>query len=158
MPSLRNPLGCLSLFVLVACQHTTPTESADTDAAKTLHPDAALPCPSKDFSTFFTAFAENKAIQRHYVSLPLKQMTQNREAEPEPVPVMRMLSGSEISFPVIPDASQRKARSLSLRVDTVAGNEAIASLYGENTDYLVYYIFNNTNACWRLVGIEDWSL
>jgi len=154
---LVNPLWCIPLLVLMACQHL-PTKQASKDASQSVHSGAAFACPSTDFSAFFAAFAENTAIQRRYIAVPLKQMTLKREAEPEPTPVVRMLNGPEISFPVIPDAAQRKTRSLGLRVDTVLGSEAKASLYAGDADYLVYYIFDKADACWRLVGIEDWSL
>ncbi|MFY0581022.1 hypothetical protein ACN28S_48325 [Cystobacter fuscus] len=62
-----------------------------------------------------------------------------------------------MKFPVLPSQSERKAKSLELRVNPPASGHAELVLWQPDTDYQVSYFFRK-NACWELERIEDRSL
>lgn len=121
-------------------------------------PDVANPqCPSQEFAGFLNAFAENVEIQKAFTKFPLKRQQLDLEAEPEPKPVLRLLSRSQVKFPIIPNAAERKTKSLNFRVDELNARRAKVILVKSDTDYQVSYFFRK-NSCWKLEHIEDWSL
>ncbi|NMO15242.1 hypothetical protein HPC49_01800 [Pyxidicoccus fallax] len=114
-------------------------------------------CPSQDFSEFIEAFAESTEIQRAFTSYPLEIQQLDLKAEPEPRPFTRSLERHQVEFPVLPGQSERKAKSLELRVNPLASGHAELVLWKRDTDYQVSYFFRK-NACWELERIEDGAL
>ena len=114
-------------------------------------------CPSQDFPEFLKVFSENVDIQKAFTKYPLKKQQLDLDADPEPEPVLRNLQRGQISFPVIPGESERKLKSLTLRIEKVEPKKAKLSLVKADTDWHVLYFFSK-NACWNLERIEDWSL
>ena len=115
-------------------------------------------CPATDFRDFVSLFTEREDIQRKFVNIPLRKLTLDHDAVPEPTPFVRTLDFKEVAFPVIPNAAARGEKSLSIRFDKVLDSEAQISLFVEDSDYLVSYIFGKAGSCWRLMRVEDWSL
>lgn len=117
----------------------------------------SIQCPSTDFLIFLNAFADGEKVQRAFTAYPLRKQQLDPDAEPEPRPVTRWLKRQEVGFPVIPPSVERAKDSLELRVVEVSGDKAKVTLEKPDTDYQVSYFFDRKD-CWRLVGIEDWSL
>lgn len=114
-------------------------------------------CPSVEFDSFFDAFSERIEIQMEFTKFPLKKQLLDLNAEPEPRPVFRLIGRKQIRLPLIPNAADRKIRSLNLAVEKLTEREAKVLLTKSDTDYQVVYFFRK-NSCWRLERIEDWSL
>lgn len=114
-------------------------------------------CPATDFSEFLNAFVDSEELQHLFTMMPLKWQQLDLDAEPEPKQVLRILDSQEIKFPLIPSPSERRAKSLTLKIEYLSDHRAKVVLDQSDTDYQVFYFFSK-NACWRLERIEDWSL
>lgn len=114
-------------------------------------------CPSTNFRSFFDAFSERIEIQKVFTRYPLTTMHLNLEATPEPKPVYRSLSKTQIKFPVMPGAAERHSKSLMFRIDRLTPYRAKVTLIKSDTGYQVSYFFTRAS-CWNLYRIEDWSL
>lgn len=148
-----NNLRCLMVaWVVAVSSQTLALERSSSDAEQ-----QQLACPSQDFSAFLNAFAERVEVQRAFTTYPLQKQHLESGADPEPKPVVRNLSRSQVSFPVIPAASERKLKQLTLRAEPVGDSAVKLFLVKADTDYQVVYFFNK-DACWRLDRIEDGSL
>lgn len=151
--SVSTLFRCLArLAVLIALVIGNGAFAHDTQKKK-----PEIKCPSTDFSVFLKAFADAEHVQRAFTADPLRKQQLDPDAEPEPKPGTRWLKRQEVSFPVIPPSLERARDSLELRVVEVSGDKAKVMLEKPNTDYQVSYFFDRKD-CWRLVGIEDWSL
>ena len=114
-------------------------------------------CPAHDFSNFIKVFSENVNIQIAFTKYPLQQQKLDLNAEPEPKPVMRKLLRDQVLFPVMPNALERRKKSLVLKIDEERLNHVNLTIFKEDTDYKVSYFFKKYS-CWHLERIEDWSL
>lgn len=92
-----------------------------------------------------------------FTKYPLKQQQLDLNAEPEPKPVVRKLRRDQVSFPVMPNETERKQKSLVSRINENKSNHVTLTMVKSDTDYQVNYFFNR-NSCWYLERIEDWSL
>ena len=119
--------------------------------------DRLVQCPADDFQVFLSIFTEDVQVQRSYTNFPLKELHLDINARPEPKPVIKSLSRSQVLFPVIPNMVERNAKGLKIRFDQVGMLQSKISLRKEDTDYLVIYFFVK-DGCWKLTQIEDWSL
>ena len=118
---------------------------------------AAPTCPTQAFDTFLTAFANDVAIQKAFVTQPLQSESIDALAEPEPRPVTRMLSFDELHFPLMPNLQRQALDGLQL-VKTISGNgEMEVKLVKPDTDYQVLFFFRN-DGCWKLYRMRDDSL
>ena len=96
-------------------------------------------------------------IQIAFTKYPLQQQKLDLNAEPEPKPVMRKLLRDQVLFPVMPNALERRKKSLVLKIDEERLNHVNLTIFKEDTDYKVSYFFKKYS-CWHLERIEDWSL
>ena len=65
-------------------------------ALGTVGAQAAPACPARDFPGFLAAFADDVAVQKAFVAVPLRSDTIDPEAEPEPKPVTTMLGADAL--------------------------------------------------------------
>jgi hypothetical protein len=109
------------------------------------------------FAAFLDAFADSEALQRRHTAAPLTMMHQDKDAQPEPKPVVRRVRARDIPFPVVPPAAVRQHHALRFRIDSERAGKARVTMFKDDTDYMVKYFFDR-GPCWRLVRVEDWSL
>lgn len=147
-----------AIFFLIfpACSYVFALDPASTPV-KPISGGRKIACPSRDFSEFMTVFSENTETQMAFTKYPLKQQRLDANAEPEPKPVTRKLRRNQVSFPVMPNETERTKLSLVFRIDEKKPTHVKLTLAKRDTDYQIYYFFI-LNSCWRLVRIEDWSL
>ena len=154
-----------ALLVLVSCvascrastsAHAPPP--ASPQAANTASGAATTAsCPSQDFGTFLTAFANDAGMQEAFTRRPLHSDSIDVAAEPEPKPVSRMLDGAELRFPLMPSQQRQEQEGLKMRWTLNGNDKAEVLLAKEDTDYRTAYFFIR-NDCWRLYRIRDDSL
>lgn len=144
------------LLAISASGHSHALDSDAKPVGKAIINCPAV-CPSQEFSKFLKAFSEHKDTQMAFTKYPLKRQQLDLNAEPEPKPVIKSLGRHQIEFPLIPDELERKAKSLTLRIDKVTSKKAKLTLLKIDTDYQVSYFFSKSG-CWKLERIEDWSL
>ncbi len=106
---------------------------------------------------FLEAFSESNEVQKAFTRSPLVKQQVDAAADPEPKPFVRSLERHQVTFPVLPNKTEREARSLVLRVDQLDSREAKLRLFKDDTSYQVRYFFRK-GACWELERIEDTSL
>lgn len=148
------------LLLLLGASACGPNESASAPGA--LAPAGAavdsitVACPSTDFPAFLAAFAEDPVLQRAWTRFPLEQLVVV-DSVPEPTPVERSVTREQATFPLLPNAEQRSADSLELRIEEAEAGRKHVVIEKPDTDWVVTYIFAH-DGCWRLIRIEDWSL
>ena len=144
------PISALCL-ALVACNNPAP-------GLQTTDHSSAVTCPSQDFNTFLQAFANDVRLQKAFVADPLQSDFVDATAEPEPRPVTRMLTASQLHFPLMPDAQQQVRDSLETRQITLNATQASVKLVAEGTDHQIRFFFKRTGGCWQLYHIANDSL
>lgn len=118
---------------------------------------AAPACPSAKFPVFFAKYADSIALQKAYTDFPLSHVMLDHAAQPEPRQVKTRLARAKLSFPLVPPAAVRKQQGLAFRIDEAGDNNARATLFKEDTGYLVTYVFRK-DGCWKLERREDLSM
>ena len=116
-----------------------------------------IPCPGKDFPTFFEKFSNDENIQRSYTMTPLRKLTLDITAYPEPTVSIKKLKYFELSFPIIPLKNERKINLLETSIIKINTTEAKSKLFKPDTGYQIEYYFIYKNNCWMLINIEDWG-
>lgn len=135
-------------------------------AAAAADPKAALPalapsvaaraCPSQDFDTFLQAFTEDVKVQKAYTQRPLQTETVDGNADPEPKPVIALLDGDALHFPVMPNTEKQLADGLVLSQTELNGDKEVM-LAKPDTDYQLSFFFRK-GECWTLYRMRDDSL
>lgn len=115
-------------------------------------------CPSQDFSDFLRAFGESVEIQKAFTRYPLKKWHLDINAESEPKPIFKSLGKSQIDFPLIPNAIERKRINLDIWVDGLSEKHAEATLRRRDGDLHATSFFFSKTGCWTLTKIEDWFI
>jgi len=160
VPSVTNKMLRIFLVLalclaLAACDNSAPgLQTAEPAAA---HSSVAA-CPSQDFNTFLHAFANDVRLQKVFVADPLQSDSVDATAEPEPRPVTKMLTASQLRFPLMPDAQQQMHDSLETRQIVLNTTQASVKLVSEGTDYQITFFFKRTSDCWQLYRIKNDSL
>ena len=112
---------------------------------------------NNDFGLFLNTFTENIEFQKAHTKIPIEKLIVDSSAEPEPKPIEILLPQEKITFPIIPNKTERTKNKLSLSVKEKANDTVKVVLFKEDTGWLVFYIFKK-NSIWQLVRIEDWSI
>lgn len=142
MPMIR-PAHTL-LASALACAVTGPAHAA------------APACPSQDFGTFLTAFADDVAVQKAFVATPLRSESLD-PTDLEAKPVTKLLSAAQLHFPLLPSTQKQAADGLKIKRSATSPDEMHATLFKPDTDMQVTYVFKQ-HGCWQLVRIVDESL
>ncbi|MGO1069111.1 hypothetical protein [Lysobacter sp. CA199] len=128
--------------------------AAPPAAAKSAAPAQA--CPSQDFDAFLKAFAEDAQLQKSYTQRPLQSETIDADADPEPKPVIAMLDGDALQFPLMPSAQKQQADGLVMSQTELNGDKEVM-LVKPDTDYQLSFFFRK-GECWTLYRMRDDSL
>ncbi|WP_375768699.1 hypothetical protein NR798_44650 [Archangium gephyra] len=118
-------------------------------------PQAA--CPSQDFGTFLTAFANDASVQEAFTVRPLRIDSIDAAAEPEPKRVTRRVDGAELRFPLLPSLQRQQQDGLTMRWAPDGDDKAEVFLSKPDTDYQTSFFFIR-KGCWLLEWIQDDSL
>lgn len=154
---MQHTLHWLAAFLLLAFGAQGYAFGGDgASHTKITGPGATTQCPSADFQAFLGTFTESVHIQKAFTHFPVEKLIVV-DADPEPKPVVKLLSRSQVSFPVISNSAERKEKGLAIRIDQVGKKKAQITLRKEDADYQVFYLFSK-DSCWKLTRIEDWSL
>ena len=149
--------GVVAFFVVVASIHA-PVLAGDGNLEK-LAPEttrAEINCPSQNFAQFFRTFSSDVAVQRGFTHYPLKT-SKAVNVRPAPRQVEKMLSESEVKFPIVPNAHDRKQLKLTYKVRKLGEQRIDVILEKPDTDYLLIYKFTKQD-CWKLMAFESYSL
>ena len=150
---MLNRRSTVSLFLLswlAACKASTGADA----------PEAASPtvaCPSQDFRTFLTAFANEPGVQEAFTRRPLQSDYVDAAANPEPRRVHRTLDGADLQFPVMPSLQRQQQRGLEMRLTPNGDDKVEVVLVKPDTDDQTAYFFIR-EGCWKLDRIRDDSL
>ncbi|WP_076728340.1 hypothetical protein [Methylobacterium radiotolerans] len=126
-------------------------------ALGTVGAQAAPACPARDFPGFLAAFADDVAVQKAFVAVPLRSDTIDPGAEPEPKPVTTMLGADALRFPLMPSLRTPKTDGLKQALSAAGADAMRVKLFKPDTGLQITYTFRRA-ACWTLVRIEDDSL
>lgn len=141
-------------LALAACHDEPPSPARQTESS----PAGASPtCPATEFDSFFKQFESDVAIQKAYTSVPLESSSIDPNAQPEPKAIIKRLSQSEITFPVIPGKDRQNKDGLKLKRTDVSPTEVTVQLSKPDTDYQMSFHFRS-EGCWHLYRVEDESL
>jgi hypothetical protein len=152
----------LAMTVLLGACKATPQQNApDTRpavATSTTAPASAMSaCPSPNFDSFLKAFMGDVEIQKKFSAEPLESQAVDATAEPEPALVTKMLTATELKFPLIPSEQQQANEGLKMRQSTLENGDTKVTLAKEDTDYQMSFYFKN-DGCWKLIRIRNDSL
>lgn len=111
-------------------------------------------CPSRDFPVFLAAFADDVALQKAFVAVPLRSDSVDADATPEPKPVSRLLTMNQMRFPLMPSKHDQAGYRLKQDVTVVSRDEMRVRLYTPDTDNQVTYAFRR-ETCWMLYHIKE---
>ena len=146
----RKPTALLLLVSwLAACKAST-----GADAPEPTSPQA---CPSQDFRTFLTAFANDPGVQEAFTRRPLQSDYMDAAADPEPRRVLRTLDGADLRFPVMPSLQRQEQEGLEMRWTAKGDDKAEVVVFQPDTDYQTVFFFIR-KGCWTLDRIRDDSL
>ena len=122
----------LSALVLLSAQ-----AFADQQGEETYEPiQPVVQCPSASFGAFLGVFIKNVNVQKTFTHI--------------------QTANGQVTFPVMPNAAQRKADGTVLKITRLTAKEAQVTLSKPETDFKVVYFFQR-KGCWQLVRIEDLS-
>ena len=152
----------LAMSVLLGACRAAPQQNApDTrSAVATSIPavaSAMSACPSPDFNSFLKTFMGDVEIQKKFSADPLESQTVDATAEPEPALVTKMLTATELQFPLIPSEQQQASEDLKIRQSELENGDVKVTLAKEDTDYKMSFYFKK-NGCWELIRIRNDSL
>lgn len=151
------------LLVMVAllggCKVAPQQNSADAQSAVPISAPApaALACPSPSFDGFLKDFIESVEVQKAFSAEPLESQTVDAAAEPEPALVTKMLTATELKFPLIPSEQQQSKEGLTMRQSVLESGDTKVTLAKEDTDHQMSFYFRK-NQCWQLYRIRNESL
>jgi hypothetical protein len=147
--------------LLGACKATPQQNAPGAQAAEVVPAPVPTPvmsaCPSSNFDSFLKAFMGDVEIQKAFSVEPLESQTVDATAEPEPALVTKMLTATELQFPLIPSEQQQASEGLKLRQSTLENGDTKVTLVKEDTDYQMSFYFKN-EGCWKLIRIRNDSL
>lgn len=152
----------LAMSVLLGACKATPQQNApDTGPAVVTSTPAPISatsaCPSPDFGSFLKTFMGDVEIQKKFSAEPLENQTVDATAEPEPALVTKMLTATELQFPLIPSEQQQASEGLKMRQSTLENGDTKVTLAKEDTDYQMSFYFKK-EGCWKLIRIRNDSL
>lgn len=145
--------------LLGACKAAPRRDLADAQPAvpASASTPAAAACPSSSFDGFLKAFREDVQVQKAFSAEPLESQTVDATAEPEPALVTKMLTATELQFPLIPSEQQQAQEGLTMRQSALENGDTKVTLVKEDTDYQMSFYFRK-NECWQLFRIRNESL
>lgn len=154
-------LALAALLALAGCDMASNSSPA---AAAQEKPSAPAPapaatataCPSQDFGAFLAAFADSAQVQRAFTARPLRSESVDANADPEPKPVVAMLDGDALTFPLMPSREKQQADGLVLSQTELNGDKQVM-LAKPDTDYQLSFFFRK-GECWTLYRMRDDSL
>ena len=149
MPNRRSTALLFLLSWWVGCKAST-----GADAPEPASPQA---CPSQDFRTFLTAFANDPGVQEAFTRRPLQSDYMDAAADPEPRRVLRTLDGADLKFPVMPSLQRQEQEGLKMRWTAEGDDKAEVVVFQPDTDYQTVFFFIR-KGCWRLDRIRADSL
>lgn len=154
--------GCLvsklqTVFLTAVLAFGLCAASSAGEVRRTRPSSEGLRCPSSKFEEFLSIYTEDLEIQRSFTNFPLTRQHLDIHAQPEPMPVVQVLSKDQVEFPLIQRSSDRQLQSLVIEIHEVESGRAKITLKKVDADYQVNYFFSR-NGCWGLDRIEDWSL
>ena len=149
-PALRRARLAFGLSVLVAAVAACGRDAAPPTAGTTTAPDAGAPCPSADFAAFFTAFAEDPALQQAFTAPTVETAFTGANGQAEPA---RTLSRDQLRFPLMPDAAVRQRDGLRQRAADVRSDQVTVVLEPAAGGAQTTYTFRRDAACWTLAKI-----
>lgn len=86
-----------------------------------------------------------------------ESQTIDATAEPRPALVTKMLTATELQFPLIPGEQQQTKEGLTMRQSVLESGDTKVTLAKEDTDYQMSFYFRK-NQCWQLYRIRNESL
>ena len=113
-------------------------------------------CPSQNFNQFLKAFENNVSIQKRFTKNPLQW---RNYADSYETPTIVLKSVKNITWPIMPNATEQKSQALSVKTKTLnsGGKKVfIGSVNGD--DYIMNYYFYRQSGCWQLKRVDDLSL
>ena len=147
------------MALLGACK-ATPQQNLPVTQPATSTPvptSATLACPSSNFDSFLKAFISDVEVQKAFSAKPLESQTVDATAEPEPALITKMLTETELKFPLIPSEQQQANEGLKMRQSALENGDIKVTLAKEDTDYQMSFYFKK-EACWKLIRIRNDSL
>lgn len=155
-------LALAALLALAGCDmasNSPPAAAAQEKPSASAAPApaaATTACPSQDFAAFLAAFADSADVQRAFTQRPLRSESVDANADPEPKPVVAMLDGDALSFPLMPSRAKQQADGLVLSQTELNGDKQVM-LAKPDTDYQLSFFFRK-GECWTLYRMRDDSL
>jgi hypothetical protein len=137
-------------------------------------------CPSMEFTVFFRAFQENRALQRKFTRIPLSFGKYIDDANHIANIVFKKVSSYEkipmyikATDNIMPDRAEMEPKKLEFRITTSESpvvddgipevaldspDKVNATLFLDDTCLSISYHFRRNGTCWFLVAILDSSL
>lgn len=150
----------LAMMALLGACKAAPQQNLPVaqPAASTPAPTSVtLACPSSNFDGFLKVFISDLEAQKEFSANPLENQTVDATAEPEPALVTKMLTATELKFPLIPSEQQQANQGLKMRQSALENGDIKVTLAKEDTDYQMSFYFKK-EVCWKLIRIRNDSL
>jgi hypothetical protein len=154
--SLRKTLLSLSMALIATACDAFPSSSTSHIAAPDSQP-VSQSCPDQNFKRFLTSFSNHVEVQKVSIVQPLQSESVDVSAETEPKTVLKMLSLSELHFPLMPNLQQQAKDGLTLSQTSSGPTNAMIKLAKQDADYQMLFFFRK-EGCWKLYRIRDESL
>ncbi|MDR6843259.1 hypothetical protein [Pseudoxanthomonas sacheonensis] len=157
---MTRAIVLLAVMALLGACEATPQQNLPVAQPATSTPapaSATLACPSPNFEGFLKVFISDVEAQKEFSAKPLESQTVDATAEPEPALVTKMLTATELEFPLIPSEQQQANEGLKMRQSVLENGDIKVTLAKEDTDYQMSFYFKK-EACWKLIRIRNDSL
>jgi hypothetical protein len=113
-------------------------------------------CPSEDFAQFLPAFSANAESQKRLTALAVKSLVLKPTADlGQFVPLTSGMKGSNLAFPLMAPLATGKTDGVEIEVVDDSNINVVDKRAGNSNIKLFKF---SRQACWVLVGVEDWSI
>lgn len=147
----------LAAILAAACHAQSPSTSMVPSRNANAVEGQAVACPSKDFSTFLKAFANDVSLQKSFTADPYRAVVVN-DASMEQGEIVSYLTHAQVRFPVMLGDAQLHQHGASMETVRKADDWYEVLTHSEGSGaYSIVFNFHFRNDCWLLTDSLDTS-
>jgi hypothetical protein len=142
---------------LAACSYANDATSPVTNAAAAQDAPVPATCPSSQFDPFLKAFMANVEVQRAFTEYPY-EATSYDPSEIEAGPTTRLMSATQVQFPVMLDERELAKHGAHTTSEKKANDWYQVQTHSEGSGaYSMTFNFRFRRGCWYLTDSVDAS-
>ena len=110
-------------------------------------------CPSQNFGTFLNRYSEEINTQQNFTRIPLRWEYHTPDEDR-----VSYLKQPEIKFPILMSKNDRAQQGVKLSFKKQTSRQYTVFTRSAGSDaYSFDMVFKQTQGCWRLIKVSEWS-